>query len=68
MLAASYQPMKHIINLNNTTPIDLPTLIDSRLLGQANSGGGKSWLLRRILEQSHGIAPPGAQALCPAIP
>lgn len=33
---------------------DLPTLIETRLLVQANSGGGKSWLLRRLLEQSHG--------------
>ncbi len=34
------------INLNN--------LIISRLLIQANAGGGKSWLLRKILEESHG--------------
>jgi len=26
----------------------LPTLVDTRLLIQANSGGGKSWLLRLI--------------------
>lgn len=32
----------------------LATLIDTRLLVQANSGGGKSWLLRRLLEQTHG--------------
>jgi hypothetical protein len=42
------------IKLNNDTDVDLEKLIDSRLLVQANSGGGKSWLLRRILEQSHG--------------
>ena len=42
------------IKLNSTFTIDLPKLIDSRLLVQANSGGGKSWLIRRILEQSHG--------------
>lgn len=42
------------ISINNTASIDLPTLIDTRLLVQANSGGGKSWLLRRLLEQSHG--------------
>ena len=42
------------ILLNKNTSIDLATLINSRLLIQANSGGGKSWLLRRILEQSHG--------------
>lgn len=33
---------------------DLPTLIDTRLLIQSNSGGGKSYAIRRILEQSHG--------------
>src|SRR5689334_22982855 len=42
------------IKLNNDTAINLPVLIDTRLLVQANSGGGKSWLLRRLLEQSHG--------------
>lgn len=44
---------KHIY-LNQSVSIDLPTLLDTRLLVQANSGGGKSWLLRRILEQSQG--------------
>lgn len=34
--------------------VDLQSLIDSRLLIQANSGGGKSWCIRRILEQTHG--------------
>jgi hypothetical protein len=33
---------------------DLSSLIDTRLLVQANSGGGKSWCLRRLLEQTHG--------------
>lgn len=33
---------------------DLTKLIDTRLLIQANSGGGKSWCLRRVLEQTHG--------------
>lgn len=42
------------IKLNSKTEINLTKLIDSRLLVQANSGGGKSWLLRRLLEQSHG--------------
>lgn len=42
------------MKLNNTTNIDLSKLIDTKLLIQANSGGGKSWLIRRILEQSHG--------------
>jgi hypothetical protein len=34
--------------------IDLNTLVRTRALIQANSGGGKSWLIRRFLEQSHG--------------
>jgi hypothetical protein len=42
------------IKLNNEINIDLTKLIDSKLLVQANSGGGKSWAIRRILEQSHG--------------
>lgn len=32
--------------------IDLPRLLETRLLVQANSGGGKSWALRRLLEQT----------------
>lgn len=34
--------------------IDTDRLIETRLLVQANSGGGKSWALRRLLEQTHG--------------
>ena len=34
--------------------IDLPRLLETRLLLQANSGAGKSWALRRILEQTAG--------------
>jgi len=33
---------------------DLDVLLRTRLLIQANSGGGKSWLLRRIAEQAFG--------------
>lgn len=32
--------------------IDLPKLLETRALVQANSGGGKSWALRRLLEQT----------------
>jgi uncharacterized protein len=32
--------------------LDLPMLVDTRLLIQANSGGGKSWLLRLIAERA----------------
>ena len=42
------------MKLSNGQPIDLSALLQTRLLIQANSGGGKSWCLRRILEQSHG--------------
>jgi tellurite resistance protein len=34
--------------------LDIETLIPSRLLIQANSGGGKSYLLRRLAEQLYG--------------
>lgn len=34
--------------------LDLAVLMRTRLLVQARSGGGKSYLLRRLLEQTHG--------------
>lgn len=40
------------MKLADNLPIDLPVLLESRLLVQANSGGGKSWALRRLLEQT----------------
>lgn len=46
--------MRNKIPINNNISLDLPKLLSSRLLIQANSGGGKSWLIRRLLEQSHG--------------
>jgi hypothetical protein len=42
------------ILLGGNVHADLRKLIVSRLLLQANSGGGKSWALRRLLEQTHG--------------
>lgn len=33
-------------------PLDLAKLLETRMLVQANSGGGKSWALRRLLEQT----------------
>lgn len=42
------------IKLSNEVSIDLDKLIESRLLVQANSGGGKSWTNRRIIEQAFG--------------
>lgn len=47
-------PAHTSILFNETVGVDLPTLIETRLIIQANSGGGKTWALRRLLEQSHG--------------
>lgn len=40
------------MDLCNGHPIELPVLLETRLLVQAGSGGGKSWALRRLLEQT----------------
>jgi hypothetical protein len=37
--------------------VDIVTVLRSNLLVQAGSGGGKSWLLRRMIEQTFGIVP-----------
>lgn len=42
------------IKLSSDISIDLDKLIESRLLIQANSGGGKSWANRRFIEQAFG--------------
>jgi DNA helicase HerA-like ATPase len=42
------------IKLNKDTSIDLDKLIETRMLIQANSGGGKSYTIRRIIEQAFG--------------
>jgi len=34
--------------------LNIPNLVETRMLVQANSGGGKSYALRKILETSHG--------------
>jgi chromosome segregation and condensation protein ScpB len=34
--------------------LDLAKLVRTRMLIAANSGGGKSWAIRRLLEQTHG--------------
>jgi uncharacterized protein len=39
---------------NKNASFDLDTLLTTRLLIQANSGAGKSWLLRRLMEQLFG--------------
>lgn len=45
------------IKLNNQVTMDISKLISGKLLLQANTGGGKSYATRRILEQSFGIIP-----------
>lgn len=42
------------IETNKPVPISLEEIVKSRALFQANSGGGKSYLLRKFLEKSHG--------------
>lgn len=42
------------LKINQEIEIDLEKLISGKLLIQANSGGGKSWLIRRIVEQAYG--------------
>lgn len=44
--------MKKEIMLNGDNAMDLSKFRDGKLLLQANTGGGKSWAMRRILEQS----------------
>lgn len=42
------------LKISESTHLDLDKLVATRALINANSGGGKSYLIRRILEQSHG--------------
>lgn len=44
----------YFVDDRSQVSIDLPRLLETRLLLQANSGGGKSWALRRLLEQTAG--------------
>jgi len=39
---------------NQPVTLNVERLVETRMLIQANSGAGKSWALRRILEQTHG--------------
>lgn len=43
-----------MINLGKNCNLNIEKLIATRMLIAANSGGGKSWTLRRFLEQSNG--------------
>ncbi len=40
---------------DHKNPLLLESLVDTRMLIQANSGGGKSWAIRRLLESTHGM-------------
>lgn len=42
------------LGLDGQLFLDVDKLLETRLLVQASSGAGKSWLLRKILEESHG--------------
>lgn len=44
----------HLAKAGDHATLDLQRLVESRALVQANSGAGKSWALRRLLEQTHG--------------
>jgi hypothetical protein len=48
--------MNFILGKNDTknVNVDIQLMLRSRVLVQANSGGGKSWLLRRMIEQCFG--------------
>jgi uncharacterized protein len=46
--------MENQLLINDKIFFDLQSLLKTRMLIQANSGGGKSWAIRRILEQSQG--------------
>ena len=43
-----------MIKIGKDCELELKKLIATRMLINANSGGGKSWVLRRLLEQTHG--------------
>jgi hypothetical protein len=43
--------------LGTNAPLDVASLIESKMLVQANSGGGKSFAIRRICEQTYSFAP-----------
>lgn len=48
---------KHLKLFNDEINVDTQKFLDGKLLLQANTGGGKSWATRRIIEQFAGIVP-----------
>lgn len=56
-LGPKVKPVKPTLGVDTegiSIPIDVDKLVEGRLLLTATSGAGKSWALRRILEQTHG--------------
>lgn len=49
--------MKNTVLIGEDCSVDVDKLVESRLLVQANSGGGKSYALRKLLEQTHARVP-----------
>ncbi len=50
--------MKKTLNLfNESIAVDTQKFLDGKLLLQANTGGGKSWATRRVIEQFAGVVP-----------
>ncbi len=50
----NYFSVGKVVKTQKPFQIDLPILLESRLLVQSNSRGGKSYFLRKLLEQTHG--------------
>jgi len=51
------KPIKPTLGIDTegiAIPIDVEKLVEGRMLITATSGAGKSWALRRLLEQTHG--------------
>lgn len=53
-MSPRYPALGYFFDDRGQVDIDLARLLETRLLIQANSGGGKSWALRRLLEQTAG--------------
>lgn len=45
------------VRLQKPMTVDVARLVETRLLVQANSGGGKSYMLRKMLEETYGKVP-----------
>jgi hypothetical protein len=54
MVKSQHLTIGHLTTNAKALTLDIPSLVDTRLLIQANSGGGKSYLLRLIAERAAG--------------